>query len=462
MKKRMTALALALAMVATISVFAVTADGDPLYAAASMANDGAAYSEEAAKAAALEIFSGTADAETEVFAAEETTDEEPAEEPAAEPEPTPDAEGTLSFANLRSRMLENYYPLLALQESIDDVESHDYEWRYENLRKRLNEIASGQWAMISNPLYMDPSLYAGMQTMYDTFRDQFDDIKKGKAQKNDEDALWMARTGQSMTIIAGEGLFMQIKALETQDEAITRGLGQLDRTLEEMELRQKLGQVSTMAVEQIKNTRTQTASQQQSLQTGIETALLTLESMVGAELGEPLKLGELPKVTAEQLDAMELEGDLAKAKEANYDLYDAQKQIEDFRKETYKDVIDLFGRNEKIFEVSQVMHALEAMKINYEDKVQTFELNFRTLYAQVKDAAQVLDAKRAALSSQEKSYVASALKYDQGTISANALQDAKDELATAKDNVLSAERELFSKYRSYQWAVEYGIMNGNS
>ena len=460
MKKRMTALALALTMVVTISVFAVTADGNPLYAGASMANDGAAYSEEAAKAAALEIFSGTAAAESaeEVFAAEEPEDEEPA----AEPEPTPDAEGTLSFANLRSRMLENYYPLLALQESIDDVESHDYEWRYENLRKRLNEIASGQWAMISNPLYMDPSLYAGMQTMYDTFRDQLDDIKKGKAQKHDEDALWMARTGQSMTIIAGEGLFMQIKALETQDEAITRGLGQLDRTLEEMELRQKLGQVSTMAVEQIKNTRTQTASQQQSLQTCIETALLTLESMVGAELGEPLVLGELPKVTAEQLDAMELEADLEKAEAASYNLYAAKKKIEDFRTGDYKTVIDNFGRNEKIFEVSYVMHQLQKLKIDYEDTLQSFELSFRTLYAQVKDAAQVLDAKRAALSSQEKSYVASALKYDQGTISANALQDAKDELATAKDNVLSAERELFSKYRSYQWAVEYGIMNGNS
>ena len=213
MKKRMTALALALAMVATISVFAVTADGDPLYAAASMANDGAAYSEEAAKAAALEIFSGTAAAESaeEVFAAEEPEDEEPA----AEPEPTPDAEGTLSFANLRSRMLENYYPLLALQESIDDVESHDYEWRYENLRKRLNEIARGQWLAITNPELFGVTdgsqLAAGMQSGYDTFRDQFDDIKDGKTQKDDEDTLWMYHNGQNMTIIAGEGLFMQIK-----------------------------------------------------------------------------------------------------------------------------------------------------------------------------------------------------------------------------------------------------------
>ena len=90
----------------------------------------------------------------------------------------------------------------------------------------------------------------------------------------------------------------------------------------------------------------------------------------------------------------------------------------------------------------------------------TFELNFRTLYAQVKDCAQVLEAKRAALASQERSYAVSALKYDQGNISANALADAKDELSSAKDEVASAERELFSKYRSYTWAVDYGILNG--
>ena len=180
---------------------------------------------------------------------------------------------------------------------------------------------------------------------------------------------------------------------------------------------------------------------------------------MGAELGKPLELGALPKVTTEQLDAMDLEKDLEKAKSISYSIFAADKAIKDFKKGSYDDVIKLYSDNNKVFEVSQVKHELEAKKLDYADTVQSFELNFRTLYAQVKDDAQILEARRAALANQEKSYAASALKHEQGNLSANALEDAKDELATAKDNVSSAERDLFAKYRSYQWAVEYGILN---
>lgn len=444
MKKRLTALFLTLVLVLALGVNAMSADGD----AAESAGETAQTTEESEP---VEAAAKAADAETE--------EEAEAEGPSA---PEPDAEGTLSFANLAGRMKESYYPLLALKESIDDVESHDYEWRYENLRKRLNEIASAQWmAISSDPTGLGFGAMAAQsyQSTYDTFRDQFDGIKDGTVQKDDEDALWKYHNGENLAVIGGESLYIQIKSYQAQDEAITRGLAQLDRTIRELELRQELGQVSAVTVEQLKATRAQTASQQQTLRTGIDAMLLTLKSMVGAELGEPLTLGALPKVTEAQLAAMDLEADLEKAKEASYSLYDAKKQIDDFRKGTYKDVIDLFGSNEKIFEVSQVKHALKAMQINYEDTEQTYELNFRTLYAQVKDAAQVLEAKKAALVSQEKSYAVSALKYEQGSISANALADAKDELASAKDDVSSAERDLFSKYHTYQWAVEYGILN---
>lgn len=444
MKKRLTALFLTLVLVLALGVNAMSADGD----AAESAGETAQTTEESEP---VEAAAEAADAETE--------EEAEAEGPSA---PEPDAEGTLSFANLAGRMKESYYPLLALKESIDDVESHDYEWRYENLRKRLNEIASAQWmAISSDPAGLGFGAMAAQsyQSTYDTFRDQFDGIKDGTVQKDDEDALWKYHNGENLAVIGGESLYIQIKSYQAQDEAITRGLAQLDRTIRELELRQELGQVSAVTVEQLKATRAQTASQQQTLRTGIDAMLLTLKSMVGAELGEPLTLGALPKVTEAQLAAMDLEADLEKAKEASYSLYDAKKQIDDFRKGTYKDVIDLFGSNEKIFEVSQVKHALKAMQINYEDTEQTYELNFRTLYAQVKDAAQVLEAKKAALVSQEKSYAVSALKYEQGGISANALADAKDELASAKDDVSSAERDLFSKYHTYQWAVEYGILN---
>ena len=377
----------------------------------------------------------------------------------------PDAAGTLSFGNIGPRMIANYYPLLALQESIDDVEGHDYEARLENLRRRINEASAGQWGMYSLYSAMGQGMLGSMmlqstQSGVDTLRRQFDDVQDGTAQKNDADKLREYRSAQNAAVMGGESLYIQILGYQAQDAAATRGLAKLDRAIRELELRRELGQVSELTVSQLRNTRTQTASQQQTLRTGIDAMLLTLKGMVGAELGEPLTLEALPKVTAEQLEAMDLDADLARAKENSYALYDAKKQIDDFRKGTYKDVTGQLGTSDKIFEVSQVKHALKALQLNYEDKAQSFELNFRTLYAQVGDAAQTLSAKRAALAQQEKEYAASALKFEQGNISANALADAKDALADAKDAVTGAERDLFSKYRTYTWAVDCGILNG--
>lgn len=458
-KRRWMALALALAMSASAGVFA-SADGEN--APSGAAKETTAATEQAAKDAAAEVLRDAVEGENKQEeqkaenaaaeaekAAEETA--EPELDPAAAmvaPTATPDAEGTLSFANLRSRMLENYYPLLRYQENIDAMESVDYEYRLDNLRRRLNDIVGSQ-----------RTGDVSMAGYYSTFYKLFDDVKKGDAQKDNEASLRQLRTVQNTVVIAGEGLFMQIQSLRAQDEQISRGIAKMDRMLQEMELRESLGQVSTLSVDQLRNQRTQTASQQLTLRSGIESALLNLESMVGAELGKPLELGALPKVTAEQLDAMDLEKDLEKAKSISYSIFAADKAIKDFKKGSYDDVLKLYSDNNKVFEVSQVKHELEAKKLDYADTVQSFELNFRTLYAQVKDAAQILEARRAALANQEKSYAASALKHEQGNLSANALADAKDELATAKDNVSSAERDLFAKYRSYQWAVEYGILN---
>ncbi len=430
MKKRITALALALAML--------------LGSGAASADDGTGAAETpAAEAASTETEGTSAEAEA--------------------PKPEPDAEGTLSFGNLGARMKENYLPLLALNESIIDIESHDYEWRYENLRTSLNYIVHSyeDTAKAANNGVDVPGsgLMAWTDSNYVQALNAFDKLKDGTTVKDDQDLLWKYRNTQELSVVAGETLYMQIKAMQAQDEEISRSLAKLDRVLQETELRRELGQVSELSLTQLKNQRTQIASGQQTLRMGIETMLLTLKNMVGAELDKPLSLGALPEVTAEQLAAMDLEADLEKARAVSYELYDAKKQVEDYRKGPYASEV-YSGKSDKFFEVSQVKHALEAMKLRQQQTEQNYELNFRTLYAQVKDAAQVLDAKRVAVESQEMSYAAAALKFEQGSISANALADAADELAAAKDAVANAERDLFSKYRSYCWAVEYGILNG--
>ncbi len=75
------------------------------------------------------------------------------------------------------------------------------------------------------------------------------------------------------------------------------------------------------------------------------------------------------------------------------------------------------------------------------------------------DYKQILDAARVSLASQQDSYAASQMKYEQGTISKNTLLSAEDDLHAAEDTVQNAAIDLFSAYNTYCWAVQHGILN---
>ena len=59
----------------------------------------------------------------------------------------------------------------------------------------------------------------------------------------------------------------------------------------------------------------------------------------------------------------------------------------------------------------------------------------------------------------EDSFAAAQLKFEQGTISQNALLEAKDKVSAAQETVDGAEIDLFSAYNNYRWAVDRGILN---
>ena len=86
-------------------------------------------------------------------------------------------------------------------------------------------------------------------------------------------------------------------------------------------------------------------------------------------------------------------------------------------------------------------------------------MNFRNAFDSVKDYKQVLNSAQTSLAFQESTYASMELKYRQGTISHNALLTAEDDLNAAKDAVATARRNLFTAFRTYYWAVNYGVMS---
>ena len=391
---------------------------------------------------------------------EESEDGQEAGETQPEEEPyIPDPVGTLTFENLERRMRENNLTLLALEENIQAIRVIDYDEMYEDIRQALNEIASAQWTMITSvPMGMGSMMASSLDAQYDALREQFEAIKDGELQKDNEDAIWQLQTLQDQMVLAGETTYLGVVELENSLETVDRNLETLDRTLQELELRYELGQISSQTLEQTRASRTALLSTRQTLVSNLSNYKLQLELMAGGELNGQIQLGALPQVTDGQLAAMDLEADLAAAKEASYDLYEAQLTLDD-AKETYDDAGGDGYHNKDNYEWQAANHQWNAARYTHDAAVQNFETAFRTLYLQVKDCKQVLDAAGTALAVEQSNYAVTQLKYEQGSVSYNALLEAQDSVDEAQDAVDTAANDLFSAYHTYRWAVDRGILN---
>ena len=389
------------------------------------------------------------------LADEQKKDETAAEETA---QTAPDAEGTLRFENLSARMKTGYYTVMSLEENIAAIECIDYDKMYEDLRDNLNLIADYQWGMIQAG-QSGSYAYETLEQRYNNARKTFDDIKDGKLQKDYADTVRQLRNMQDSLTAMGESLYVNLLSLEDQSAALIRQTAALDRTIEEVKLRYELGQVSAMTLQQTEAGKAQVESGKAAIDAAVAQLRRQLNAMIGEELTAPLTLNALPEVTAEQLAAMDVEKDLEKAKAASYDLYAAKLTLEDADEE-YKDKAGDLGYNKHNYEYIAVKHQWQAAQYTYNAAVQNFELSFRSLYDSVQSYASALNAAKVSLECERSDLAAAQLRYEQGTISENALHTAEDELYTAQDTVSGAERDLFTAYNNYRWAVDYGLLAG--
>ena len=465
-------LALALAAVMTLSLLAVSAD---LTEGEGGSPDGTQGTQNILIApntnAADPASSAQEDGQTEQTPAQEVPEGE-----AAAQEPAPDPEGTLSFVNLEKRVREGSLYYRMAEENAAFLEAYDFEKMKEDLRDGLNEIANMQrqaytggsqsstgipgldQALQGMAAVSTASAVQALDAQYDALREQFDALKDGETQKEIADGIRQVRNEQDKIVKQAQSAYIMLLEGEAGDATLATNLAALDRGIEEMELRYQFGQVSAMQLQSLKTTRSSLASQQLSVQTSIKNGLMQMESLIGAEITGTTKLAPLPQVSREELDAMALEADLAAAKEASFDLYNAKKTLDD-AEETFKDAGKEYNHNTKKYEYVQAQHTWQAAQYTYQATVQTFELAFHTLFAQVKDCQQLLDAARTALAMEQDNYAVDQLKYEQGTISKNTLLTAQDDLAAAQNAVATAERNLFSAYNDYRWAVDHGILN---
>lgn len=374
------------------------------------------------------------------------------------PEPeiiTPDAVGTVSFANVSRRLRENNLSVLSLEENINAIKAIDYEKMGDDIRKKLNGTAELQWGLIMEGNSVSAHI---LSSNYNALKDSFDDIRDGKLQEDNEAVIRQLENAQDQVAMAGESLYIALTEMELNGQTLSRSITALDRTIKELNLRYDLGQISALTLEQTKAGRTSALSGQETLTMNIGTYKTQLEQMIGAELTGKIKLQGLPQVTAQQLAAMDLDKDLAAAKEASYTLFAAQRTLDDAR-DDFKDTAEANMYSTGKYQYVTAQHQWQAAQYTYNAAVQSFETSFRTLYLQVKDYQQVLQAAKTALATEKDNFAAAQKKHDLGNLSDNALADAKDKVSEAQDKVDGAAIDLFSAYNNYRWAVDHGILN---
>lgn len=368
----------------------------------------------------------------------------------------------LAFEDLKDKVLEGSLTARMLQESIASIDAMDYTRMAQELEAQMTSLEAAQkmYAQIPVSTPMEGAaqgyIISNLASSYGSLNSSVSDLASGKIQNDAAAARKQLKNAQDLTVVGAESLYFAILELEQTKATLQRNMEALDRSLQEMELRYELGQVSALTLEQVQNGRATLQSNLSTLEMNLRRCKLQMQSMVGAGLNGSLVLGPLPALSQGLIDCMDYKTDLSEAKDRSYDLFAAKKKLDE-ASDTYDDTRESYAQN--TYNVRSARHTYEAALYEYKMAEQSFEMNFRSAFDSVKDYQQVLNSAQTSLAFQENTYASMELKYRQGTISHNALLDAEDQLTEAKDAVETARRNLFTAYRTYYWAVNYGVMS---
>ena len=366
----------------------------------------------------------------------------------------------ISFAEVESRTREDNMTVRALRESAEGLENMDYEKAQDDLVKVLNGLSMQQdmLGFAANEPIAQSFAVSSLQSQYDSLYSSLEQLRDGTTRRSSQDAIEQMRNAMNQVVMGAETLYIALVAMENQYGALSRQLDALNRTVEEMELRYSLGQISALTLNQAKSGRTALLSGMETLQMNIRTYKMQLENMLGASLTGKIKLGKLPAVTEAQITALDADRDFSAAHDKSYELYAAARTLQD-AKETFQNSGEQYRYNESNSSYEMARRTWVAAQDTYNVTVRGYELKFRTLYEQVHDYYQVWNASKDALEAQKLEYQAKELQYKQGNISKNTLLSAKDTLSEKEEAVQTAANNLFSAYNNYCWAAQTGILN---
>ncbi len=415
----------------------------------------------------------------------------------------PVASGSLSFDQIEGRVRAHNLNVRAAQEGVEQVKSMNWDKALSEMDDAIEEMedlidsmsgsSTGAIASASTSLAASlaklqqatdetSSIYAGevvsgianvssltsmatygamqaesLKSTLESLEDQRDDLKKQKDNypKTIEDTERMVQSTIDQIVSGAESLYLTILTTELQYESLQDTLLSMNKTVEEMQLRYDLGQISAQTLLQVQNGYATLVNSLSGLENTMGTMRSSLQSLLGEAPDGTLTLTEVPSVSQTQLDAIQYSSDLEKAKEKSYTLYNAARSVEK-AEDDMDDARKDNGKNSYQYQMAE--HAYQSAVYQQSAAIASFELSFQNLYRAIAPAQATLAVKEADLVYQEQVCAAAELKYQQGNISANALQEAVNTRESARRDVEAARLDLFTAYHAYRQAVDKGLV----
>ncbi len=415
----------------------------------------------------------------------------------------PVASGSLSFDQIEGRVRAHNLNVRAAQEGVEQVKSMNWDKALSEMDDAIEEMedlidsmsgsSTGAIASASTSLAASlaklqqatdetSSIYAGevvsgianvssltsmatygamqaesLKSTLESLEDQRDDLKKQKDNypKTIEDTERMVQSTIDQIVSGAESLYLTILTTELQYESLQDTLLSMNKTVEEMQLRYDLGQISAQTLLQVQNGYATLVNSLSGLENTMGTMRSSLQSLLGEVPDGTLSLTEVPSVSQAQLDAINDSSDLEKAKEKSYTLYNAARSVEK-AEDDMDDARKDNGKNSYQYQMAE--HAYQSAVYQQSAAIASFELSFQNLYRAIAPAQATLAVKEADLAYQEQVCAAAELKYQQGNISANALQEAVNTRESARRDVEAARLDLFTAYHAYRQAVNKGLV----
>lgn len=252
---------------------------------------------------------------------------------------------------------------------------------------------------------------------------------------------------ENQIIWGAQSLYMAYINLSLQLEEMNLTLKSVEQTIEELEKRFELGQISELDVINAK-------SQVSALKSGISTMEFELTKLkmdinviLGRRFDEQLNLSQDISPDLKFFNESVFSKDLEKALENNYSYQTKLETIENS-----EDVLD-------IDDGSSAKANLEMSKLNAQIEADSIETSLTKLSLTISEKIRLLQVENDNLDIAQLNLDANLLKYELGMISLQELKTVENDYSVQQLKIKSANFALFIAIEQYRWAID-GMITG--